>query len=135
MSSSLFAAQEAVYAQLMSDAPLQALIGTPARIYDVVPPDAQFPYVTLGDMTVRDFDTKDRTGFEQVCVLHAWSRYRGRKELKSILQAIFDRLHQAALSVAGGDFVSCQFLSCSVGAENDGLTLHGVMRLRIVVQH
>jgi hypothetical protein len=135
VTSSLFAAQEAVYASLSATGPLQALIGDPARIYDVVPPDAQYPYVTLGDITVRDFDTKDRTGFEQSFLLHAWSRYRGRKELKSILQAVFDRLHNAVLTVMGADFVSCQFLSCSVGAENDGLTLHGVMRFRIVVQH
>jgi hypothetical protein len=135
MTGSLFAAQEAVYARLMSDAPLQALIGDPARIYDLVPPDAAFPYLTLGDVTVREFDTKDRTGFEQTFLLHVWSRQRGRKELKAILQAVFDRLHQSALSVTGADAVSCQFLSCSVGAENDGLTLHGVMRFRIVVQH
>ncbi|MBI3419258.1 MAG: DUF3168 domain-containing protein [Proteobacteria bacterium] len=135
MSASLFAAQEAVFGVLSASASLQALIGNPPRIYDVVPPDAQFPYVTLGDVTVRDFDTKDRTGFEQTLLLHAWSRYRGRKEVKNILQTAYDLLHRAVLSVSGADFVSCQFLSCALGAENDGLTLHGVMRFRVVVQH
>jgi hypothetical protein len=135
MTTSLFAAQEAVYGSLATYTNLQALIGNPPRIYDVIPPDAVFPYVTLGDISVRDYDTKDRTGFEQTLVLHAWSRYRGRKELKNILQTVYDRLHRATLTITGNDFVSCQFLSLNLGAENDGLTLHGVMRFRLIVQH
>ncbi|HVY13512.1 MAG TPA: DUF3168 domain-containing protein [Alphaproteobacteria bacterium] len=135
MTASLFAAQEAVFDTLLNNAALQALIGNPARLYDLVPPDALFPYITLGDVVLRDFDVKDRTGFEQTLLLHAWSRYRGRKEVKSIMQAVYDALHRASLSVSGADAVSIQFLNAAVSAQNDGLTLHGVMRFRLVVQH
>lgn len=135
MTASLFAVQEAVYGALSSNASLQALIGAPTRLYDVVPPAAVFPYVTLGDITLRDFDTKDATGFEQSVILHFWSRYRGRKEMKQMMQAVYDALHQSALTVTGASFVSCQFHSASTQQENDGLTFHGIMRFRIVVQH
>jgi hypothetical protein len=135
MSTSLFAAQEAVFGALSNAAALQSLIGNPARIFDVVPPGAIFPYVTLGDITLRDFDTKERTGFEQMHVLHAYSRYRGRKEVKTIMQAAYDALHRQSLTVTGADFISCQLVGATIGAENDGLTLHGVMRFRIIVQH
>lgn len=135
MTTSLFAVQEAVYGTLSADTALQALIGSPARLYDMVPPAAAFPYITLGDITLRDFDTKDRTGFEQVMVLHIWSRARGRKEAKQIMQALYDALHRADLTVSGADAVSCQFQAASTAMESDGITLHGVMRFRVVVQH
>jgi Protein of unknown function (DUF3168) len=135
MTSSLFSVQEAVYGTLTSNVPLQGLLGNPARLYDVVPPAATFPYATLGDITIREFDTKDQTGFEQTIVLHMWSRYRGRKELKQIMQAIYDALQNAPLTVNGANYVSCQFQSASTNQENDGLTLHGVMRFKIIVQH
>lgn len=135
MTTSLFAVQEAVYGALISSPALQALIGVPARIYDVVPPAANFPYVTLGDVMVKAYDTKDQTGFEQSLTLHVWSRYRGRKELKQIIQTMYDVLHNATLTVTGANVVSCQFQSASTAQENDGLTLHGVLRYRVVVQH
>lgn len=135
MSGSLFAVQEAAYGALMADSALQALIGNPARLYDSVPPAALFPYVTLGDVVIQDFGTKDQTGFEQALVFHVWSRYRGRKEMKEIMQAIYAVLHRANLSVTGASFVNAQFQSAATSLDSDGLTLHGVMRFRVVVQH
>jgi hypothetical protein len=135
MTTSLFAVQEAVYGALTSSTAVQALIGNPARLYDVVPPASVFPYATLGDVVIKEYDTKDQTGFEQSLTLHVWSRYRGRKELKQIIQTIYDVLHNAALSVTGANYVSCQFQSASTLQENDGLTLHGIVRYRIIVQH
>lgn len=134
MSGSLFGVQEAVYGALMDNTALQGLIGNPPRLYDVVPPAAIFPYTMLGDMVVRDFDTKEQTGFEQTFSLHIWSRYRGRKELKSIMETIYSALHDAGLSVAGASFISSRFQSAATNLDPDGLTLHGVMRFRIVVQ-
>ncbi len=135
MSGSLFAVQETLYAALAADTAMRALIGNPTRLYDVVPPGAIYPYVTLGEMTAREFDTKDQTGFEQNVTFHIWSRYRGRKELKEIMQAIHTLLHTASLSVTGANFVNCRMISAATNLEADGLTLHGVMRYRIVVQH
>lgn len=135
MTTSLFAVQESIYGALTSSTALQSLLGSPARLYDMVPPAANFPYVTFGDVVVREFDTKDQNGFEQSLVLHVWSRYRGRKELKQIIQTIYDVLHNASLTVTGANYVSCLFQSASTLQENDGLTLHGILRYRIIVQH
>lgn len=135
MTTSLFATQEAVYSALTASAALQALIGNPARVYDVVPPAAVFPYVTLGDISIRDFDTKDRLGFEQLHVIHVFSRSRGRKELKQVMQTIYDVMHRTNVSVTGADLVNCQLLSALTQQDNDGLTLRGTLRFRIVVQH
>ena len=135
MTTSLFAVQESIYGALTSSTALQSILGNPARCYDMVPPAAIFPYVTFGDVVVKEYDTKDQTGLEQLLTLHVWSRYRGRKELKQIIQTIYDVLHNAALNVTGAIYVSCMFQSASTLQENDGLTLHGILRYRIVVQH
>ena len=135
MTTSLFAVQESVYGALTSSTALQSLLGSPARCYDMVPPAAIFPYVTFGDVVVKEYDTKDQTGLEQLLTLHVWSRYRGRKELKQIIQTIYDVLHNTALTVTGVNYVSCMFQSASTVQENDGLTLHGILRYRIIIQH
>ncbi|MBY0427905.1 MAG: DUF3168 domain-containing protein [Alphaproteobacteria bacterium] len=135
MTTSLFAVQESIYGALTSSTALQSLLGSPARLYDLVPPAAVFPYVTFGDVVVKEYDTKDQTGLEQFLTFHVWSRYRGRKELKKIIQTIYDVLHNASLTVTGANYVSCMFQSASTLQENDGLTLHGILRYRIVVQH
>jgi len=135
MSSSLFAAQEAVYTLLEADSTLQSYIGAPTRLYDSVPASATFPYVTLGDVQLRDFDTKDASGFEQTLILHVWSRYRGRKEAKEIMQAVYDALHQQPLTIAGARFVDCRLQNASLAMDQDGLTLHGILRFRLIVQH
>ncbi len=124
--------QQAVYAALAASAALQALIGNPARVYDHVPDNPAFPYVTLGDTVSGPFDTKSFAGRDQSVTLHAWSRYRGKKEVKQILTALHDALHEQPLTVAGHNFVLCRFEFADVFDDEDGLTRHGVSRFRIV---
>jgi hypothetical protein len=134
MSETLFAVQDAVYDTLMASATIQAVIGNPARLYDHVIPGVLFPFVAFGDMQAEPFDTKDRTGMEQILSLHIWSRYRGRKEIKDISKAIYNVLHNASLTVTGHEFVSCQFAGAEMRFEDDGLSYHGILRYRVVTQ-
>mgnify|MGYP000514802585 CR=1 FL=1 len=47
--------QKAVYQLLRADAALMAEIGDPPRIFDDPPPDAPFPYLTLGEARASDW--------------------------------------------------------------------------------
>lgn len=124
--------QQAIYSALLADTGLSALVAS--RIYDDVPQDVTFPYVTLGEVTVREWNTASDAGAEHGLVLHAWSRAHGRKEVKEILSAINNALDQAALAVAGFQLINLQFVSADMRREKDGETYHGIIRFRAVTE-
>ena len=126
------ALQRAIYAHLMVDAPLNALVG--ARIYDAVPGDAGFPYVTLGDAVVTAFDTDEARGAEHRLTFNSWSRAGGRTEAKSILGALNAALAEATLEPEGQKLVNLRFLDAETRREPDGTTWRGTIRFRAVTE-
>ncbi|MEM8987908.1 MAG: DUF3168 domain-containing protein [Pseudomonadota bacterium] len=125
--------QQAVYAALSADSALQALIGAPARIYDDAPADAAFPFVTIGQARATDWHGADG-GVEHDIRLYAWSRYAGRKEVKQIISAVYDIVHEGSFSVAGHRLVNSRFVFADIFRRQDGDTYQGVMRYRIVTE-
>jgi len=134
MNSGFFAVQDALYTALAGDAGIQALLGSPARIYDHVQPDATFPFITLGATQAEPYDTVDHGGMSQRVALHVWSRQRGRKETKMILDALYQRLHHGVLTIAGQKLVLCRFISAEALLDDDGLTYHGLAQYQIITQ-
>ncbi|MDX2027698.1 MAG: DUF3168 domain-containing protein [Alphaproteobacteria bacterium] len=134
MTDAFFAVQEAVFDALVASSAIQSLLGSPPRIYDHVPPGAVFPYMVFGAVTSAPYDTKTEIGFEQGITLNIWSRYRGSKEAKDILQATYETLHRAALSVTGHVFLSCEFHGADCALTDDGLTTHASVRFSVVTQ-
>ena len=57
------ALQEAVFAALVADATLEALLGG-AKVFDGAPRNAAAPYVHLGEMVARDWSTATEAGTE-----------------------------------------------------------------------
>jgi len=134
MTDALFNAQSAVFTALAASGSIQSLIGSPPRLYDHVPPGAVFPYMAFGAIHVQPYDTKSEIGFEQIITLNIWSRYRGSKEAKDILQAAYDALHRAALSVSNEVFLSCEFHSADLALMDDGITYHAAARFSLITQ-
>ena len=123
--------QKAVYQTLAADAALQAEIGDPARIFDDPPPDALFPYLTLGEARASDWKGVEG-GRERDVKLYVFSRYAGRREVKRILGAVYDALHEAALTVTGHDLINIRFVFADAFRRSDGETYQGVARFRAV---
>ena len=125
--------QKAVYQWLAADAALQAEIGDPARIFDDPPPDALFPYLTLGEARMSDWKGVEG-GLEHDVKLYVFSRYAGRREVKRILGAVYDALHEAALTVTGHNLINIRFVFADAFRRSDGETYQGVARFRAVTQ-
>lgn len=140
--------QRAVYTALRFNAPLVSLLATDpnagsptaAAVFDHVPQSATpedaeaFPYVVLGAETQAEFDTDDQVGRETTMTIHTWSRARGLKETKEIMDAIKSVLHDATLSISGETFVLCLQEFAEAMVDPDGMTRHGVQRFRIITQ-
>lgn len=133
MSDAVWALQKAVYQHLSADVGLKALIGDPARIYDDPPAGAATPYLTIGPTSIREFKGVDG-GLQHDLRLHAFSRYAGRRDVKQIVSAVYDALHEAALTVEGHRLINLRFVFSDVIRRQDGDAYQGVIRFRAVTQ-
>ncbi|MBU2582779.1 MAG: DUF3168 domain-containing protein [Alphaproteobacteria bacterium] len=133
MTSAQWALQKAVFATLSGAAPLTALIGS-GRIYDDVPRDADFPYVTFGQSQVRDWSTGGEPGHEHIFTLHIWSRENGRREVEEAMGLMEDALHDASLALDGHQLVNLRHEFSESRREIDGETYRGILRYRAVTE-
>lgn len=133
MPSASWSLQQAIYTTVTNDAALNALIGPP-RLYDHVPQNTAYPYLTLGQSTVRDWSTGTEVGDEHSLTLHVWSRASGRKEANDIMAALKDALHDRALTLSGYRLVNMRHELSEARREPDGDTYHGLIRFRAVTE-
>lgn len=125
--------REAIFAALSADAPLLALLGG-ARIYDVPPKDAVFPFVALGEAVVSDWSTATEAGAEHALTLHAFSRSGGRGQAYALAAAVQEALHDAPLPLAGHVLANLRATTAEVVREKDGRTFHALVRFRAVTE-
>ena len=130
MSLHSFNLASAVYSRLTGDATLMGLVD---GVYDDVPQDTAYPYIVVGEETTLNAGTKTLDGLEYTLTIHVWSRYRGLKETKHIMQRIYALLHTYDLAVTGASLVNLRQEFSSTFVDADGLTRHGVIRFRAMV--
>ncbi len=123
--------QKAIYTALTGDATLMALV---SGIHDYVPQDTAFPYVAIGEATAIPFDTKSFDGMEVTLTMHSWAREHGRKKVKDINAEIYRILHNQNITVANQSLILLRFDFEDTLNESDGITYHGVMRFRALLQ-
>lgn len=95
--------QAAINARLAADPNVQALLGTPPRIYQDVPANGVpvFPYALLGESSEIDNSAPQCGLASDISTdIHVWSRQPGFEEVKRIAWAIRVSLHNADLALA-----------------------------------
>tara|TARA_R110000803_G_scaffold198432_1_gene262171 strand:+ start:249 stop:653 length:405 start_codon:yes stop_codon:yes gene_type:complete len=123
--------QKAIFTALSGNT--TGLSGANVSIFDDVPEGTAYPYVVIGEETAAENSTKTLDGQEYTLTIHAWSQYRGRREIKEIMQSVYQNLHNTDITVSGASLVNLRQEFSTTLAENDGITRHGVMRFRAVV--
>ena len=126
--------QTAIYSTLTSGT-LTDISGTSitSKVYDDVPEGTAYPYIVIGEETAIPTGAKDTDGHEHTLTFHVWSKYRGRKEIKQIMEQIYTILHNVAISITGATLVNIRHEFERTLLESDGITRHGVIRFRAVV--
>lgn len=120
--------QKAIYQILSASLPLQAIVA--GRIFDEVPQGENFPYIVIGDDDLKPWDLDCKLGFEALITIHAFSRYKGRKEAKEIGAKIYDLLHNASIVTDNFTSAVCVSDMQTTMVEGDGVTRHLVARFR-----
>jgi hypothetical protein len=133
MASAGFELQRAVYSSLSGDATLAGLLGG-AHIYDDVPRDAAYPYVTVGQSSWRDWSTGGEDGEEHTLTLHVWSDSGGHRETHHIMTRVRERLHDAALTLTGHHLVNLRHEFSEARRDAGGESYRGLVRFRAVTE-
>ena len=91
-----------------------------------------FPYITIGEDVLSEWGATDTDGAAGSITVHAWSRKRGRREVKVLQGEIYDQLHLAALTITGHSTVLIHWETSSSALDPDGITRHGVQTFRVI---
>lgn len=103
------------------------------RIYDRIPPSAVFPYVEIGDEQTNDDGDQCAEMFEVYVDLHIWSRAPGRYEAKAVGEDCRKAL-AGGITVDDYHIILDEFETSRILVDPDGLTTHGVITFRYLLQ-
>jgi len=129
MSVGQFALQSSIYSALNVSAITTTLA---CGVYDEVVEGNSYPFITLGEETAIDYSTNNLVGAETTINIHIWSRYKGSKQTKQIMDKVHDLLHDVSLTVSGVNLINLRFEYSDIMRDPDGITRHGVMRFRAI---
>jgi hypothetical protein len=125
------AVQQGVYDLLSQD---EAIFYSGAPVYDSVPDNAAFPYITIGEDVHNEWDTVNTSGSDATITVHCWSRTRGRKQVKELQGMVYDALHLNKFESESYRNVSIYWESSSSFMDNDARTWHGEQVFRILIE-
>jgi hypothetical protein len=123
--------QAALFQRLSSDTSVMALV---TGVFDYVPEGIAFPYIRIGEPTVTPFGTKTTQGEEVAVVIHVWSQYRGKAEAYNILNACLGATTRP-LQIAGFKLQNQELDQLQVFDDIDGMTRHGVLRIKFTINN
>jgi len=125
----------ALHNALEQDIGVQDVLGFPPRLYDDPPEDPIFPYLTYGPIRSEDISADGARLTVHMMTLHIWSRYTGRAEALALMGVIAAAFNDASFTLSGApggaECVSRHIIYTDVFRASDGLTLHGLLRLRV----
>jgi hypothetical protein len=126
------ALQKAIYAALAGNSP--AIAG--GRVYDRVPAGATFPYITIGNDQVLDDGDSCGDGWEVFADVHLWSRPASgsKAEVKDLAAQVEGAINTMSLAVAGFNVLISSFESLRFERDPDGVTEHGILTMRYILQ-
>lgn len=126
--------QAAIVGTLKNNAGIQAVVGNPARVYDEVPNNPMFPYISLGDNQVLPDKAECIDGTEIFWQIDAWARDPTFPMVKKIAKAIVAALDDQDITVSGYTVVISELNTVNYLHDPDGITRHAAVNMRFLVQ-
>jgi hypothetical protein len=128
MSDPALTIQGKVVEALKASSSISSLIA--GRVYDSVPQNSEFPYVTVGQVQVLPDRAQDYDGADVVFTIDGWSRAPGFPEVKRIGMAVHSALVDADLALDDFRLIELIPEQTQYLRDPDGLTSHGVFVFR-----
>lgn len=123
--------QQAIYQLINADSTLSGLV---TGVHDRPPQQTGYPYITIGQADSSDWSTSTSTGQECRFTVDIWSREGGRKQMDTIIQRLYEILHDGTLTLSGYTLVSMRMMSSQSELGQDGWTYHGSVKFRALIE-
>jgi len=124
--------QAAIVGKLKNDPGVQAVVGQ--RVYDEVPNNPTFPYISIGDNQVLPDKANCIDGTEIFWQLDGWARDPTFPMTKQISKAVVAALDDQAITVTGYAVVVCEISTVNYLHDPDGITRHVAINFRFLIQ-
>ncbi|WP_186383979.1 DUF3168 domain-containing protein [Methylobacterium dankookense] len=118
-------------ARLKADADVTVIVG--GRVFDAVPAEAAFPYVSLGEDQVLPDGADCYDGEDVRSTLYLWSRAVGYPEIKRLAAAVEAAIDDD-MAVPGYRIVSIAVTDTRFLRDADGLTSRAVLTLQTLIE-
>ena len=128
-----FDLQSAIYTTLSNSGTLDTAIGNNKVFDSIAPQDTAYPYVLIGTEATRNVGTKTLDGNVYNMDIHIWSQYRGQKQVKEVMEIIYNLVNNATISVSGASSVMSYVNNATTMTEVDGITRHGIVNIDFTV--
>lgn len=102
------------------------------RVYDRVPEDAAYPYVSIGEDQIVGDGNACGDGWEVFADVHVWSRKPGFPEAKGIAAAVVGKV-AAITAISGFSLLHVELQDQRALRDPDGLTSHIVCSFRFII--
>ncbi len=128
-----FDLQTTIFTTLSNDSSLDTKIGNNKVFDSVAPQDTAYPYVVIGLENSRENNAKGRSGRTYNVDIECWSKYRGQKEIKEIMEILHNLFDNVSLNVSGATSVISTVVSTITLVEGDGITRHGIINIDFLI--
>jgi len=124
--------QGAIVARLKADTGIIALVDD--RVYETIPIDTPFPYVSYAGSSETEDDADCILGSAISVQIDAWSRTVGFPECKRVCDAVRNALHDIDLELSINALVMIEHRQIRIFRDPDGLTNHGVIEFEAFIE-
>ncbi len=125
--------QRAVFAKLAANAALVTKLGG-TRIHDDVPGKPEYPFVSFGPQTEKDWSTGTEEGSEHTFNLHVWSLSRSREEITALADLVRIAVEALPQSTASYRIVTIRHEQTDIERMEAGSRLKATLRFRALVE-
>ncbi len=125
--------QVAIVTALKADSDVAAMTG--GRVYDRVPANAEYPYISFGPEQDIPEDADCIEASEIILQIDVWSQDPGFREARRVGKAVKRALTEDAITLADNALVYFEYDGRRVLRDPDGNTSHVVLTFRAGVEH
>lgn len=123
--------QKAIFKALNDDKTLNKKI---TGVFDFVPQEKKYPYVSIGADSFSDFGSHTFDGLDGFVIIDSWTQGETSRELVKMIQAdVYRILHNSDLAVTGFCVIKIVREFVETVLDPDGQTHHGIERYSIIL--
>lgn len=108
--------------------------GQTTPVYDDVPEDAVFPYITIGAFTCKRLADKTSDIWDASIQLHVWSNHNGKAEINAVADDIATVITSVAIEAPGFAVIS-QDVDFFEAFPEEEFGYHGVLTIVVTIQN